>query len=310
MILCIGTTPAAQRVMVFRHLAIGQVNRAVSTLDGVAGKSINVVKVLKTLGGDPLAAGLIGGDRGEEIRAALAARAIRTDFVSVPARTRQCVTVIDQSNGAQTELVEESQAVDESSYQKLRKLISNHISAASAVVMSGTIAPGIPAELYAECTRMANAARALSVVDAHGKPLELALRERPGLVKPNRSELAATVGRPLDTDEQLLDAIRELHAAGAQRVIVTSGAASVLAFDGTSFWRVRPPAIKAVNAIGSGDAFTAAVVWRLLRGDDLGEACRWGAAAGAANALTLMPGELTLADVENLVAQTAPLIIA
>jgi fructose-1-phosphate kinase PfkB-like protein len=34
-----------------------------------------------------------------------------------------------------------------------------------------------------------------------------------------------------------------------------------------------------------------------LRGDDLGEACRWGAAAGAANALTPMPGELNRKDV-------------
>ncbi len=50
-----------------------------------------------------------------------------------------------------------------------------------------------------------------------------------------------------------------------------------------------------------GDAFTAALVWRLLRGEDLGEACRWAVAAGAANALTLMPGELEPMEVERLV---------
>jgi sugar/nucleoside kinase (ribokinase family) len=58
--------------------------------------------------------------------------------------------------------------------------------------------------------------------------------------------------------------------------------------------------VKAVNPIGSGDAFTAALVWRLLRGEGLGEACRWAAAAGAANALTLMPGEVEGAEVERL----------
>jgi fructose-1-phosphate kinase PfkB-like protein len=50
MILCIGTTPAAQRVMVFRKLALDAVNRAVSTMDGAGGKSVNVAKILKTLG--------------------------------------------------------------------------------------------------------------------------------------------------------------------------------------------------------------------------------------------------------------------
>jgi tagatose 6-phosphate kinase len=57
----------------------------------------------------------------------------------------------------------------------------------------------------------------------------------------------------------------------------------------------------AVNPIGSGDAFTAGLVWRLLRGDDLGAACRWGSAAGAANALTLMAGEVNRPDVDRLV---------
>jgi len=37
-----------------------------------------------------------------------------------------------------------------------------------------------------------------------------------------------------------------------------------------------------------------------LRGDDLGEACRWASASGAANALTPMPGELNFPDVEKL----------
>jgi hypothetical protein len=50
LILCLGTTPAAQRVMVFHRLELDAVNRACRTLDGVAGKSINVVKVLHAVG--------------------------------------------------------------------------------------------------------------------------------------------------------------------------------------------------------------------------------------------------------------------
>ena len=56
-ILCIGTTPAAQRVMIFRKLTPDAVNRAVTTLDGAAGKAINVAKVLKALGAHPIATG-------------------------------------------------------------------------------------------------------------------------------------------------------------------------------------------------------------------------------------------------------------
>jgi tagatose 6-phosphate kinase len=57
-----------------------------------------------------------------------------------------------------------------------------------------------------------------------------------------------------------------------------------------------------VNPIGSGDAFTAGLVWRLLRGDDLAEACRWGSACGTANALSLMPGDVAAGEVARLAA--------
>src|SRR5216117_310895 len=111
MILCIGPTPATQRVMIFRKLGVDAVNRAITTLDGAAGKSINVAKVLKVLGEKPLATGFMGGDRGQYLRSLLQSKGVEMDFVEVDARTRQCVTVIDESAGTQTELVEESRPV-------------------------------------------------------------------------------------------------------------------------------------------------------------------------------------------------------
>jgi tagatose 6-phosphate kinase len=137
-------------------------------------------------------------------------------------------------------------------------------------------------------------------VDAQGAALEGALKAAPDLVKPNRAELGATLGRELKDEAAVLAAVTELHRAGAQRVVVTAGKDPVLACDGGRLHRITPPVVKAVNPIGSGDAFTAALVWRLLRGEGLGEACRWAAAAGAANALTLMPGEVEGAEVERL----------
>ena len=68
MILCLGTTPAVQRVMVFTKLTLDAVNRAATTLDGAAGKSVNVAKVLKSLGERPVATGFLGGDRGTFVR--------------------------------------------------------------------------------------------------------------------------------------------------------------------------------------------------------------------------------------------------
>jgi tagatose 6-phosphate kinase len=301
MILCIGTTPAAQRVMSFARLALDAVNRAATTLDGAAGKSVNVAKVLQAVGEHPVATGFLGGDRGQYIQALLKARGIETEFVTVAARTRQCITVIDESAQTQTELVEESPAASALEYERLMGIIRKHIPGCRAAVMSGTLAPGGPADFYFQCVQMAREAGALSVVDAQGATLAQALKARPGLVKPNRAELAATVGRELTDEAATRKAMVELFERGAERVVVTAGKDPALAFDGRQFWRVTAPRITAVNPIGSGDAFTAGLVWRLLRGNSLGEACRWATATGTANALTLMAGEVERADVERLV---------
>jgi tagatose 6-phosphate kinase len=286
--------------MLFRQLTLDAVNRAGTTLDGAAGKSVNVAKVLQALGEQPLATGFLGGDRGEQLRVLLTERGIEQEFVTVAARTRQCITVIDQAAGTQTELVEESRSVEAADYEKLMGVICRRVPGAQAVVMSGTLTPGGPTNFYALCTRLAHEAKALSVVDATGKALLEALQARPGLVKPNRTELAATVGHELPDERAVLAAMAEICQRGAQRVVVTAGKDPTLAYDGQSFWRIHAPRIAAVNPIGSGDAFTAGLAWRLVRGDNLGEACRWASAAGSANALTTMAGELEPGEVERL----------
>jgi 1-phosphofructokinase family hexose kinase len=301
MILCVGTTPAVQRVMVFRGLMLNEVNRAVTTIEGASGKSINVAKVLQAVGEQPLAVGFAGGDRGDFLCAALRGAGIDQDFVRVAACTRQCATVIDESAGTQTELVENSNAVEPGDFDKLFGVIRRHLSNSRAVVMSGTIAPGGSENFYAQCVRMAKEVGAMSIVDAQGLPLLEAINARPALVKPNRRELAKTVGRDLTDDASVMRAMHELVERGAQRVVVTAGKEPTLAFDGKFFWRIASAPALVANPIGAGDSFTAGVVWRLLRGEDLQEACRWGNALGAADTLTLMPGEVNRADVERLV---------
>jgi tagatose 6-phosphate kinase len=301
MILCIGTTPAAQRTMLFRNVALNEVNRATTTQDGIAGKSFNVAKVLKALREEPLAIAFLGADRGEELRAGLEKRGILLEFVRVSARTRQCITVIDESAGTITEFVEESQPVTAEDYDKLMAMIQKRVPEAKAVIMSGSLTPGGPFNMYSICCQMAERFQVFSAVDAQGKPLLEALKARPDLVKPNRSELAASTNRNLNDEAAVMSAMREMLERGARRVVITAGKEPALAFDGATFWRISAPRIKPVNPIGSGDAFTAAAVSRLIRGDDLGEACRWGSAAGAANALTLMAGEVDRSDVERLI---------
>lgn len=302
MIFCIGTTPAVQRVMVFKHLEPDAVNRTADIVEGAAGKSVNVAKAAALLGDSPLVTGFLGGTRGEFLRQELDARGVHHDFIPVASQTRLCITVIDQSSGTHTELVEESAPVAARDYEAFLQIVRRRMGACQAAVVSGASPAGAPRDLYRQCVQSARAAGKLIVLDAQGDLLREALAEGPDVVKPNRRELAATVGRPLDGEAAARRAMQDLHEQGAGRVVVTAGASPTLAFDGRRFWRISSPAVQVMNPIGSGDVFTATMTWRLLKGDDLGEACRWAAAAGSANALSLMPGEFNVRDLESLAA--------
>lgn len=76
---------------------------------------------------------------------------------------------------------------------------------------------------------------------------------------------------------------RALLALGPRSVVVTLGAAGAVVAEDTGA-PVRVPSVKveAVDTTGAGDAFTAALAWRLGAGESLARAAAYAARVGAA----------------------------
>ena len=302
MILCLGTTPAVQRVLVFPHLTLGQVNRAAEVHVGSAGKLINVAKVVHSLGVPMQALGFLGGTTGELIADEFCRLGVNSDFVKAASPTRVCVTVIDRATAAITELVEEAGAVTAGEWDSLTTRFRQTLKKTKLLVLSGSLAPGASPDFYAQCITAAHAAGIQVILDAQGEPLRRALGCRPLVVKPNRAELAATIGRAVDSEADLHDAVRKLIDMGPQWAVITMGEAGVLISNGKHFWRISPPKITAVNPIGSGDAFAAGLAVSLMEGKPLPEAALLAVACGASNAMDILPGKINLQDVRRFVA--------
>lgn len=303
MILCVGATPAVQRSMKFASLTVDQVNRAASVTETAAGKSINVARVLHLLGHELLATGFVGGDTGEFVRSEMDREGIPHRFIDVPFRTRTCITVIDEQNRTTTELVEESQVVPEQYWAELEALVAGEISYSQALVLSGALPPQAPQDFYANCCKMAERAGVPVIMDTRGHPLALAMPHRPVLVKPNREELATTFGLDVSGNEQLKTSIRRLLAMGAQSALITMGAAGAVFYDGAEFQLIPAPAVKTVNAIGSGDSVAAGFAAGLVQKLPLLQCAILGIACGSANAMTATPGVVHPADVKRLRAE-------
>ena len=299
MILCLGTTPTVQRSMTFKRVETNEVNRAKCVEEYASGKSPNVARVLKSLGADPLAIGFAGGGRGRFLVHDLSSAGIRCEFVEVPAETRLCTTVINQADGMATELVEEHAPVLPAAWDRLNEILRARLPASKMWVFSGSLPPDAPADFYARWIGLAKSTRATLILDARGEPLRLALKQDGFIAKLNAKELADTLGKPLDSEAALAEAaLRAAPAGGA--LIVTRGAHGAIASDGRQAWRVTPPAVRAISAVGSGDAFAAGLALGLSRGEELPQALILAAACGAANAMTSRAGHLNEEDVERL----------
>lgn len=286
MILCLGPTPTVQRTLVFDRLVLGEVNRASACDDYASGKGVNVARVAALLGEPVVATGFVGGARGKFVLDGLAADGVRQAFVKVGPATRLCTTVIDDAKGTVTELVEESAAVDAADYVALFRACTRLINRGGArvCVVSGSLPPGGDLELYPDVIEHVTDLGGQAVLDTRGKALRHALRCEKFVVKLNRHELAETVGRPLRSDGALKKAMGEVCPKRGS-VIVTSGGDGAVAWDGNRFWRIPAPAVKAVNPIGSGDAFAAGLAVALARNLPPPKAYALAAACGAANAV-------------------------
>lgn len=100
-------------------------------------------------------------------------------------------------------------------------------------------------------------------------------------MKPNRLEAEALTGIPITDERSLHRAADTLLENGLRRVFLSLGPGGVLAADREERFLLPVLPGKPVNTTGSGDAFTAALVWAYLRGMDLRESARAGMAAAS-----------------------------
>lgn len=301
MILIGGLTPAWQHILVFQEFCPGRVNRAAQTVWCASGKVLNAALAAYHLQGLVRVLAAVGGRTRRQIEDDLEAFELDYRWVVTESPTRVCVTVVDRSRAEVTELVEEAGPLTRAELEQFSAAWREEAAKATVAVLVGSLPPGTPAEYFRELLRVTPSR---AILDFAGPPLLACLELEPFLIKPNREELSRTIGEPVSTEEELLRAIDQLRSRGAQRVLVTNGAAVAWFVGPEGTFRIVPPApAQKVNPIGSGDALAGALAVALHQGRDVLEAIKIGIAAAVDNLEQLLPCRLRPARVAELAPQ-------
>jgi len=281
----------------------GGVNRPRAVRARPGGKGLNVARTLHALGVDVLVLGLAGGITGAGVEAALRERCVPAALTPVAGETRRTFSVVDDRTV--TAFYEAGPTVGEEEFAGFRRGYERALEGATAVVLSGSLPPGLAAGTYATLIETAAAAAVPAVLDTHGEALRRGAAAGAAIVKPNLTELAALAGPaassalspPADGSANLATAAAAAaQLRGAQAVVITLGPDGLLAATGDGCWRARAPAAVAGNATGAGDAVAAALAHGLVLGRPWDERLRHAAALGAATAAAPVAGEFRRQD--------------
>ena len=301
MIYTVTFNPAIDYVVrLDRPLAVGKVNRAKGEDCVLGGKGVNVSGVLAQLGCESVALGFVAGETGAWLERGLAAQGLRTDFVHLAhGMTRINVKI---KAGQETELNGAGPDIPESAMQELEAKL-DRLQKDDVLVLAGSIPASLAQTTYERLLARLAGRGVRAVVDATRDLLVNVLPYQPFLIKPNNHELSEIAGVPLESDEEITAAARDLQAKGARNVLVSmAGDGALLLDENGGVHRIGCPKGKVVNSVGAGDSMVAGFVAGYRQsGGDYDAALKLGTACGSATAFSL--GLATQADIDTLLAE-------
>lgn len=243
------------------RLEPGRSHRVREVNHQAGGKGVNLARVAHALGHRVHVLSLAGGITGDAAAADLAAAKIPATWVPIRGTTRQSVTVVPRhddgdDDGDPSVFNEPGPAVTGDEWAHLVQSATAQVrgSDVEVVTVSGSLPAGVGEEQIGE---LLHALDVPVYADTSGPALRWVAAAGAALLAPNRSELAEATG----TDD-LATGVQDLLTLGAGAVVVTDGAAGMMAVDPGATHRThraRVPHPVSGNPTGAGDAALGAL---------------------------------------------------
>ncbi len=283
MITTVTLNPCMDRTIELKDLTLGEYNLVDAVRSDVSGKGINVSVVLHNLGTPTEALFFDFARGGEPIKDFLNQQGI--PFTAIPAdgELRVNLKLTDTRQGTLTEINEKGTRIGEQALNAMFRALLDLLPETDILVVSGSVPPGVPQDIYAAMTRMARDAGADTVVDASGSLFREGIAAHPWLVKPNRFELETYCGRKAGDYKQAIEMAKGLLEDGAENVCLSLGGDGAALLTGEGIWYSPGTEITPQGFQGAGDSLVAGLCTAKQRGLPPEEQLRYAVAAAQAS---------------------------
>ncbi len=263
MIITVTLNPAQDKSVVIDNFGFDKVNRITEMRLDAGGKGINVSKVVKSLGGETLALGVLGGTIGGYIMHSMDEMNIRHDFVHVASETRTNLKIYDPTTKMYTDINEPGFELPAERLDEVETKLFYYAKPGDYVVFAGGAPSGVPNDTLYKWTKKLKARNVSVIADLDGELLKNTVAARPFMIKPNLAELMRLCGLRDTSIYTLVDVAKKLVAEGIRTVVVSLGSDGALFVNANEALYAKSPRAEAISTVGAGDAMTAALVYSL-----------------------------------------------
>jgi len=285
MIYTVTLNPAIDKTVSVPGFSVGSVNRVQSVWEDAGGKGINVSKCLKTLGTESVAAVILAGESGQYFEKRLQKENLEILSVQTTGQTRTNLKIVDRTSGQNTDINEPGPTVDAGVLQNLLNALCEKIVPGDVVILSGSLPKGAAPDTYRLWTDAFHSVGAKVILDADGEAMAEGVKAAPDLVKPNETELARLLGRPLKTEEEYIAAGKELLAMGIRNVVISLGSDGGLFLWNDEIYQAEGLQVPVQSTVGAGDSVVAAMAYGMEKNLPRQEQIALAMAMGAASVM-------------------------
>lgn len=261
MILSVTINPLLERRYFFKRITERSGKRATHQELRAGGKGINISRQLNNLNINNHSFLFLGGKNGKLLREVLQQEKI--EFTSTPTKseTRDGFVVVNESNNNVTSYFGINSQITfdevEAFKSKLNKMIMN----CEVVVFSGSSPCMLADSIFPYGIEIANKYDKISVCDTYGPHLKNCIESSPTIAHNNITELEKTFNISLNDEKSKLEYLDSLYKKNIKQVYLTDDENPFYASNFDFHFKIFPPQINKVDSLGSGDSFTAGIIY-------------------------------------------------
>lgn len=273
------------KVLVIDKFQLNVTNRIQDQFYCIGGKGTHISVNLSLLGIRSMAIGVVMGQNGEDILRTLRNMNVDVQFLQLPEGNSRMNYALVDNEGNCTLIAEKGQLMEADIIEKLIVHYAERINRGDIVVISGDASNQKHTGLQDKLMDIAAEKGARVCLDSNGEHLAAGIRKAPFLIKPNLDELISLTGRQLESEMEILEAMREISAFGVRNIVVSCGGEGSIAYSDGCYFRIIPPRVTVKNTVGCGDALVAGILAGFEQGLTIEQNLRQATAIAAATAM-------------------------